>query len=200
MKTILLFGLFLIAATSQEVSVDSYLKPLDCDAKNKAVMGNFVKVQTVGKLGDGGKFDESTFWLELGRKGEVIEGLEIGLREICKGEKRKIVVPPEFGYGSTAKRGANNEKIPESSTLHFDVECLDVSAEKPRQLLYPDNMFIQVDTNGDNFISRDEMGSYFKINNINAPLDMAMKHDDKDGDGKISWEEFPGPKGSKDEL
>jgi FKBP-type peptidyl-prolyl cis-trans isomerase 2 len=47
---------------------------------------------------------------------------------MCVGEKRKLTIPPNMGYGD---RGAGAD-IPGGATLVFDVELLDiVGGEKP---------------------------------------------------------------------
>jgi FKBP-type peptidyl-prolyl cis-trans isomerase len=38
------------------------------------------------------------------------------------GDKRKLVIPPQMGYGSSGVRGA----IPPNATLEFDVELVNV--------------------------------------------------------------------------
>lgn len=42
-------------------------------------------------------------WFVLG-VGEVIKGLDLGLKGMCPGEKRKITVPPSLAFGEKGKR------------------------------------------------------------------------------------------------
>lgn len=54
--------------------------------------------------------------------GQVIKGWDQGLLGMCEGEKRRLVIPPELGYGSA---GAG-EKIPPDSTLIFETELIKI--------------------------------------------------------------------------
>lgn len=46
----------------------------------------------------------------------------IGLLGMCEGEKRRLTIPSDFGYGS---KGAGSD-IPPGATLVFDVELLGI--------------------------------------------------------------------------
>lgn len=79
-----------------------------------------------GTLEDGTEFDSSygrgqplTFTLG---SAQVIKGWDQGLMGMCEGEKRKLVIPPELGYGSS---GAP-PKIPGDATLIFEVELVKI--------------------------------------------------------------------------
>lgn len=90
-----------------------------------AEAGKTVSVNYVGTLTDGTKFDSSydrnqPFEFQLGA-GQVIKGWDQGVAGMKVGGKRKLVIPPDLGYGSQA-----NGKIPANSTLVFEVELLDV--------------------------------------------------------------------------
>ena len=76
--------------------------------------------------------------------------------------------------------------------LHFDIEVVDRVDTAPPG---PNNIFAIIDENEDGFLDREEVEAYFKnIMGREVPEALWDKHD-KDKDGKISWEEFRGPKG-----
>jgi FKBP-type peptidyl-prolyl cis-trans isomerase len=54
--------------------------------------------------------------------GRVIKGWDLTLLQMRKGEIRRIVVPPELGYGDRGAGGA----IPPKATLYFEIEITDI--------------------------------------------------------------------------
>jgi FKBP-type peptidyl-prolyl cis-trans isomerase FkpA len=92
----------------------------------EAVAGQHVTVHYTGWLTDGSKFDSSIdggspFSFSLGA-GEVITGWDEGVAGMKVGGTRKLVVPPDLGYG----RVGYPPVIPGNATLVFDVELLEV--------------------------------------------------------------------------
>lgn len=88
--------------------------------------GNTVTVQYSGWLVSGAKFDSSVdrgrpFSFPLGA-GQVIKGWDQGVAGMKPGGVRKLIIPPQLGYGS---RGAP-PVIPPDATLIFEVQLLAV--------------------------------------------------------------------------
>lgn len=84
--------------------------------------GQTVVVQYTGWLQNGQKFDSSydhgqPFSFPLAT-GQVIKGWDEGVATMRVGGKRRLLVPPELGYGAAGVQGT----IPPNSTLIFDVE------------------------------------------------------------------------------
>ncbi|KAF7730300.1 Peptidyl-prolyl cis-trans isomerase fpr2 [Apophysomyces ossiformis] len=89
--------------------------------------GDLLSMHYTGTLfGTDTKFDSSLdrnqpleFTLGTGR---VIKGWDLGLKNMCIGEKRRLTIPPHLGYGDQGAGGV----IPGGATLVFDVELVDI--------------------------------------------------------------------------
>jgi FKBP-type peptidyl-prolyl cis-trans isomerase FkpA len=92
----------------------------------EAVAGKTVTVHYTGYLTNGTKFDSSVdknqpFSFPLGA-GRVIRGWDEGVAGMKIGGQRRLIIPPQLGYGSQPVG-----PIPPNSQLIFDVQLLAVS-------------------------------------------------------------------------
>lgn len=108
----------------RRVQIGVRRRPEECGVRSRR--GDLLHMHYTGRLEDGSQFDSSVgrgqpFVFSLGT-GQVIKGWDQGLLGMCEGEKRKLVIPPELGYG---ERGAP-PKIPGGAVLIFEVELLKI--------------------------------------------------------------------------
>jgi FKBP-type peptidyl-prolyl cis-trans isomerase FklB len=103
------------------------LKAGDPGGKQPKLMDK-VKVHYTGTLVNGTKFDSSVdsgepFDFELkGGPGGVIAGWVEGLQLMHVGDKFRLFIPPELGYGAKG----SPPKVPGHAVLVFEIELLDV--------------------------------------------------------------------------
>ncbi|TKA81228.1 hypothetical protein B0A49_00498 [Cryomyces minteri] len=97
-----------------------FTHPMSCARRTQN--GDSISVNYRGTLAsDGSEFDASynrgiPFTFTLG-KGQVIQGWDRGLLDMCVGEARRLTIPPEMAYGDR-----NMGIIPPGSTLVFETE------------------------------------------------------------------------------
>ena len=131
-KIVIIFVIFLICCGSNEGNMQKLengllIEDIVVGVGNEAKDHNKVVVNYTGTLENGSIFDSSLkpgrdpFTFTLG-VGSVIKGWDQGVKGMKVGGKRKLVIPPELGYGD---KGAGNV-IPPNTTLYFEVELLEV--------------------------------------------------------------------------
>jgi hypothetical protein len=103
---------------------------LEKGSGEKAAPQKAVEVHYTGMLEDGEVFDSSVkrkqpIEFVLGTE-QVIQGWEEGIALMNVGDKFRLIIPPDLGYGN---QGAG-DVIPPNATLIFDVELISVSEAK----------------------------------------------------------------------
>ena len=98
-----------------------------------AQSGDIVWVHYTGSLKDGQQFDSSKGAGKSGEPirfilgtGHVIKGWDEGIAGMKIGQKRKLIIPANLGYGEKGQP-ASTPPIPPNAELHFDVELVGIA-------------------------------------------------------------------------
>lgn len=115
-----------LAAGFEETKSGLRYKVIQKGDGKKAEKGNTVSVHYKGQLADGTVFDSSykrnsPLDFQVG-VGQVIAGWDEGICLLNVGDKARLVIPSDLGYGSAGAGGV----IPPDATLVFDVELMGV--------------------------------------------------------------------------
>ncbi|ORX58637.1 hypothetical protein BCR36DRAFT_580237 [Piromyces finnis] len=138
---LLLFALLVLVAIAEakklkQLQIGVRYRPRECTRKSKK--GDTLTVKYKGSLletklefdSTEDRYGETTpFRFVLGAD-QVIQGWEKGMIDMCVGEKRKLLIPSELGYGNN---GAG-QKIPPNSDLVFEVELLKIEDRAKEEL------------------------------------------------------------------
>lgn len=109
-----------VHATSQGVLYEV----LQTGSGPKATSRSIVSVYYKGMLINGDIFDDNTDqgYPDAFRLSDLITGWQIALTQMCPGDKWRLYIPPEVGYGAMNVAG-----IPKHSTLIFEIELVGIS-------------------------------------------------------------------------
>ncbi len=117
-----------LVAGCEKDSHGIYYKILKEGSGNKCGRLRNVFVEYKGYLADGTIFDASQGFIKGGHEGlsfttdggQMIPGFDVMVQDMKVGESRKIVLPPEMGYGARGIPGV----IPGGAYICFDVELV----------------------------------------------------------------------------
>lgn len=112
---------------SQEIVKDNGItKEILKEGKGeKAKVGQTVKISITGTLTDGFEFESGIMSFEIGDK-DMIAGFNEVLPTMKKGERAKVTLPPEMGYGEKEIKDGKVVLIPAYSTLIFEIQLLSI--------------------------------------------------------------------------
>ncbi|KAG5842210.1 peptidyl-prolyl cis-trans isomerase FKBP9 [Anguilla anguilla] len=191
---------------SDTVQITNSYKPDSCSPLSKK--GDFVKCHYNASLLDGTPIGSThsfgkTYDVVLGA-GQMVPGMEVGLKDMCVGEKRILVIPPHLGYG---ERGVEGE-VPGSAVLVFDIEMISLEEGLPDGYMFiwnsevSPNLFTEMDKNKDSNVEPSEFTDYIlrQVNDgkgrlapgfdANRIIDNMFSNQDRNSDGKITADEF----------
>ncbi|ESO83163.1 hypothetical protein LOTGIDRAFT_236763 [Lottia gigantea] len=126
------FGYFLLvlvaissAVEDNSIQVSTIFKPEDCPVF--AAQGDDVSVHYIMKLKDGtvlkSSYEDGVPTDFIVGEPNILSGLSYGIMAMCVGEKRKIHVPPSYGFGAAGSPPA----IPPMAFLDIEAELLQIS-------------------------------------------------------------------------
>ncbi|XP_022979737.1 peptidyl-prolyl cis-trans isomerase FKBP62-like [Cucurbita maxima] len=95
--------------------------------------GAEVQVKLIGKLADGTIFakkgnDEKPFEFKTDEE-QVIEGLDLAVKKMKKGEVAMVTIHPKYAFGSSDS-SQDLAVVPANSTVHYEVELVSFVKEK----------------------------------------------------------------------
>ncbi|XP_020654972.3 peptidyl-prolyl cis-trans isomerase FKBP10 isoform X1 [Pogona vitticeps] len=190
---------------TDSVEIETVYRPADCNVTTQD--RDFVRYHYNCSLLDGTKLFSSHDYenaqeATLGTN-KIIEGLNIGLLDMCVGEKRLVTVPPHLGHGESGARG-----VPGSAVLRFEIELLHREPGVPEGYLFiwhsepPANLFEAMDLNKDDEVPPEEFSTFIKSQVADGKGRMMpgadpekvvtdmFQNQDRNKDGKITAEEL----------
>ena len=122
-----------VASTSADTSIiNTGLKYINTELANGGLVEwcRAVAIHYDAYLLDGTKFDSSSVvgpLLFTPGVGDLIDGLEQGVVGMRVQGKRRLIVPPELGFGSEPRRNETGDiVVPGNSTVVYDVQVISI--------------------------------------------------------------------------
>uniref|UniRef100_A0A8C7P0S5 peptidylprolyl isomerase n=1 Tax=Oncorhynchus mykiss TaxID=8022 RepID=A0A8C7P0S5_ONCMY len=195
----LVFEVFMIDLFNPKDDIAVVVKEVPKTCTRKTVVGDYIRYHYNGTFQDGSGFDTSY----QRNTNKVIEGLDEGLRGMCVGEKRVVIVPPHLGHGENGAKG-----VPSSAVLHFELELLDLQKGVPDGYMFvwlgdsPDPLFPAMDLNKDLSVPLEEFTAFINLQvaegtgrlrpgmDADGIIKDMFNNQDRNSDGKIVAEEL----------
>ncbi|XP_071967466.1 peptidyl-prolyl cis-trans isomerase FKBP10 [Engystomops pustulosus] len=166
-SAVLIFNVHVIDFHNPKDSIDIEVtyKPEVCNVTSKK--GDFIMYHYNCSLLDGTLLFSSHSYenpqqITLGMN-KVIDGLDLGLTGMCKGERRTVIVPPHLGHGESGARD-----VPASAVMKFDIELVHREEGVPEGYLFiwlddtPENLFEVMDLDKNGEVPLEEFSTFLK--------------------------------------
>ena len=128
---------------------------------------------------------------------ETLDAWDLAMDGLCEGEKVQITLPPSLGFDAPKARLARPSDVPVGATLQFEVEVVKVLFVSPDGHPYRPCFFSLIDTDGSGDLDELELARHFA--RVKQQTPPHVMNEDLDGDGRISFDEFTGPKIPREE-
>ncbi|XP_008301177.1 peptidyl-prolyl cis-trans isomerase FKBP10 isoform X1 [Stegastes partitus] len=216
-SAVLIFDIHVIDFHNPKDPVDIKVthKPQECDATSEA--DDLIQYRYNCSLMDGTLLYSSDQFnspsvTTLGAD-KVILGLEEGLKGMCVGERREVVVPPHWGHGEDGAGG-----VPKSAVLFFELELVELQKGVPEGYMFvwlgdgPDPLFPAMDLNGDKEVPLEEFSNFLRLQvkegkgrlrpgvDADSIIKDMFNNQDRNKDGKILEHELNDQQERRDEL
>jgi len=125
----------------QRLTVTQLIAPLKCN--HGATTDDLLEISYLGTLYETGQiFDgsaikidgkaipgrgnDTSLYFVLGKQpfGQFPAAWDLGLQDMCVGERRRLIIPPVLGFGST---GLPRRGIPPNATLQYDITLVSIN-------------------------------------------------------------------------
>ena len=111
----------------QEFAANAFMEITHLTNLDSVKKGKKIKLFYKGYFLDGTLVDYTphnwAFEFTYGQEGQLIEGLQLALHKLKKGEKAKIILPSQLAFGS---EGSSNGAVPPYTPLVYQIEIQDV--------------------------------------------------------------------------
>ncbi|VDN20833.1 unnamed protein product [Gongylonema pulchrum] len=118
-----------IATVAAIVKIIRPIKPEKCKLKSQPgdIVEQFYKLTDKDGREIGSNFGKKPYVFTLG-KNQVISGMDRAMTGMCVGEKRKVVIPSNLGFGDG---GRERDDIKGGQTLYYTVQLVDLFRPVP---------------------------------------------------------------------
>jgi len=123
---------------------------------------------------------------------DTLKAWDMAVDGLCEGERVEITLPPSLGFDEPGARVSRPEDVPEGSMLRFDVEIIKVLIIAADGHPYRPCFFSLMDTDDSGDLDELELARHFA--RVKQQMPQHVMNEDTDGDGRISFDEFTGPK------